>query len=295
VPDRWTEGWKAFCGRNEAAAGRGTSLQPFDRDKVGEIREILGLLPRLLAWQGDSLMRFASSLLCGDSKRLEQLQRKLEACIAPISGGEIKTLADKGITQNERSLLLHGPLKLEFEEAWIDLGVFAGPVRIDRRDIDRAVFHAKPGRCVTVENAAMLHEMCKLRSGTILASSGSEGGFAHSAIITFLTRLPPEIECWHFGDSDPKGFDILRDLRERSRRTIGSLHMQFRDSLSAPPLAREDIATIDRLLASEFLTNEEKAELREIRASGRKGLFEQEALGLPASEWPFFTPRNSPH
>lgn len=311
VPEAWSAGWNAFCQRLEAAALEGAPVLPFDRGDLNENREILGLLPKLLEWagstgtgapsqrcgsagaspsrHGESLMRFASSYLCGDSKRLEQLQRKLEMCLENITGGAIKTLADLGITANERSLLLHGPLRLVFGGASsVDLGLFAGPVRISAADLERAAFQTEATRCLTVENAAMVHELCKLGSGVILASSGSEGGFANSAVIAFLKKLPDSIECWHFGDSDPKGFDILRDLRERSGRQIRSLKMRFESGIPGPAISREDAKVIDRLLACENLTSEEKAELREMKAAGHLGRFEQESLGRPKRDWPFY-------
>lgn len=128
-----------------------------------------------------------------------------------------------------------------------------------------------------------------MSSDTILTSSGSEGGFANSAVVTFLLTLPANVELWHFGDSDPKGFDILRDLRERSGREIRSLHMRFRPSgKPRSPLDGEDLKTIHRLLASEFITAGERAELEKIREADDKGDFEQESLGRPAVDWPFY-------
>jgi hypothetical protein len=46
-----------------------------------------------------------------------------------------------------------------------------------------------------------------------------------SGTLKLLHRLAPEIEFWHFGDSDEAGFDILRVLREESGRDFKSLHM----------------------------------------------------------------------
>jgi hypothetical protein len=346
VPGDWSAGWDSFCQKLADDALHGAPVVPFDRGDLEQTREILALLPALLEWtcsegasrsqggvnsaeattlsqkRGESLMRFASSYLCGDSKRLEQLRSKLEACLGIITGGAIRTLADLGITANERSLLIHGPLRMAFDDGSVDLGLFAGPLRVSATDLERATFQTEAARCLTVENAAMLHEICKLGSGIILASSGSEGGFANSAVIAFLKKLPDSVECWHFGDSDPKGFDILRDLRERTGRQIGSLHMRYRGSHRGSPeasgsvleitavpqlrdrpisqkrsrdcgtsttmLSREDAKGIERLLASEFLTPEEKAELQKIKAAGDLGQFEQESLGLPKREWPFY-------
>ncbi len=89
-------------------------------------------------------------------------------------------------------------------------------------------------------------------------------------------------------DSDPKGFDILRDLRARTKRNISSLHMAFRPSEPPVPLSAEDVGTSERLLASEHLFANEKKEVQKLLTSGSKGAFEQESLGRPNPSWPFF-------
>lgn len=310
LPESRGHAWAAFCRDRAAAALSGASLHPLDRDNVDEIREILALLPRLLAWEGESMIRFASHELCRNSKRLEQLRSKLEASLGRIADFESpsvetpgsassprlpRTLSDLGITENERSCLLHGPLLMEFDTGTLDLGLFSAAVRVDRRDLQRARLRTAVARCLTVENAAVLHELCKLRTATIFASSGSEGGYANSATVAFLKRLPPEVECWHFGDSDPKGFDILRDLREKlapAGRAIRSLHMRFRDDPASPPLTAPQINLVATLLRSPFLTDSEKHELRTMQAAGRTGDFEQESFGRPKINWPFWAQKN---
>lgn len=85
VPEPHRCAWVAFCRDRAAAALSGASLQPLDRENVDEIREVLALLPRLLSWEGESMIRFASQVLCRDSKRLEQLRGKLEGCLERIA------------------------------------------------------------------------------------------------------------------------------------------------------------------------------------------------------------------
>lgn len=289
VPERFREGWEAFCREMAEAALGGASIQPFDRSNPRQAAQIMEALPAILNWEGESMLRFASALLFKDSKRLESLQPRLEPCLARITKGTANALADFGIVQNEGSFLIHGPLSLRFESASVPLHPLQGPARIGARDIRRACVETTAERCLTVENAAMLHELAKLRSHTVLASSGSEGGFANSAVVAFLRALPAGVELWHFGDSDPKGFDILRDLRERSGRGIRSLHMTFRPSEHPrSPLEAEDQKTLRRLLASAHLTSEEKLELERMLCSGDKGQFEQESLGKPFQFWPFY-------
>lgn len=289
VPGIHARGWRAFCADFAEAALVGRSIQPFDRADPGQIREILTALPAILAWRGESYLRFASSILFGDSKRLEALRSRIESCLQLITDGSAGCLPDFGILEHDRSLLLHGPLALCFGADSVDLNLLESPVRISASELRRATIAAAATRCLTVENAAMLHELAKRRSGVLLASSGSEGGFANSAVITFLQTLPTRIDLWHFGDSDPKGFEILADLRARTGREIRSLHMRFHaNAMPAPPLTSEDEKTIDRLLASQFLAPEESQQLQNMRAAKTKGRFEQESLGHPGAEWPFY-------
>lgn len=289
VPTSFANGWRTFCLEMAEAAATGSSLAPFDRSKPDQIHEILGSLPRILAWESESLRRFASTILFGDSKRLESLQPRIESCLSHITGVASSTLADFGILPNERGFLLHGPVTLEFPDGSLPLGLLRQPLRLSATDVRRATILPNTRRCLTVENASMLYELAKLQSQTLLVSSGSEGGFANSAVIEFLRTLPPQIELWHFGDSDPKGFEILRDLRERSGRCLRSLHMVFRPAPDpAPALTTNDRKTIDRLLAGTDLEAAENCTLRAMLDAGQKGCFEQESLGIPHPTWPFF-------
>ena len=294
VPESRRAQWLAFCDGIMEDVTSGRSIAPFDKDNLGEIEEMLGLLAKLLSWKGESLIRFASSLLCRNSKRLEELQARLETCLSRITHETIKSLADLSILPNERSVWIHGPLKIILPDGEIDLALLLGPTRLSLSDVNRGKLATQAPRFMTVENQAMFHELCKLRSGVVLASSGSEGGFAHSAVIGVLRQLPRELECRHFGDSDPKGFEILADLRERSGRVIHSFQMRYRPDSASPPLTQEDLGTINRLLLSAFLTFDEKQELEKMLQERRKGQFEQESLGTPATNWPFYVTQTIP-
>ena len=288
VPTSFQAGWEDFCRRQAEAARAGKSVHPFDRAKPEQTKLILDRLPKILSWQGESLMRFASVLIFGHSKLLESYRSTIEACLTRITHGEINKLSDLGILENERTFLLHGPLELHFDGRQVDITPLMYPVRFETSDVRRATLHTSATRCLTVENASMLKELAKLQSGALLASSGSEGGYANSAVIEFIMHLPETLEVWHFGDSDPRGFDILRDLRLRTKKQIQSLHMTFRPVGSAPPLSSEDNATIRRLLICDDLSDQEKSELRTMQTSNSKGAFEQESFGRPRLHWPYF-------
>ena len=236
VPTRWREKWAAWCGRmrNEALAGR--SIAGFDREPSRANDELLALIPKLLAWDGESLIRFASCVLCGPSKQLEelatlerdgefsgQLRGKLGRFLEEITGGEIRTLDDIGIISNPRSVLVHGPLKLCLDGSWLDFGILHGSFRLSQTDIERAEkIETASLRCTTIENETTFHELAKLQSGELLICTSYPG----SGTVALLRRLPPNIDCWHFGDSDEAGFEILRVLRDKSGRDFRPLHMQ---------------------------------------------------------------------
>ncbi len=263
VPEQWREGWRIWRERLRVAAIAGGSVEPFDRTPSEANARLLVLLRKLLAWQtetkerGESLLRFASCVLCGNSKALEkhteleregefagQLRGKLGKLLEQITGGQILTLDDLGILPNPRSALIHGPLRLRLDDEWLDLGRLRGSFRIAQSDLERAEeITTTARRCLTVENETSFHELAKLQSGELLIQSSFPG----SGTLALLRRLPAALEFWHFGDTDEAGFDILRVLREKSGRDFQPLHME-----------RGPIP------------------------------FEQETLGPPKPQWPFY-------
>jgi hypothetical protein len=228
--------WKAWCERMARGALEGRSIEPFDREPTAANGDLLEVLAKLLSWEGESLVRFASCILCSDSKVLEQLapseksgefqgklRGKLGRLLEQITQGQIRTLDDLGILPNPRFALVHGPIELKLEDGWLDLGKLQGPFRVAQRDIDRAeVIRSQAKRCMTVENETTFHELAKCQSGELLVQTSYPG----SGTLALLRKLPPAMEFWHFGDSDDAGFDILRVLREMSGHDIQPLHME---------------------------------------------------------------------
>lgn len=288
VPTEYQDDWVLFCQRSADAAIRGETVSPLDRSNPGAGSELLGIVARLLAWKGESYLRFASSMLCGDSKRLGQLQPGVEKLLAQITGGKVKSLAELGITESGGGCWVHGPGVLVTGRGKIDLGALALPAHFSKSDLMAGGIKTSASRWVTVENETVLLELAKLQSGVMLLSSGFRGGVANSVVVNLLRSAPAAAELWHFGDSDPKGFDILHDLRERTGKSIRSLRMGYRPSGDSSPLSPEDHKVIRRLLASDAMTVEEKLEMQAMLESGTKGSFEQESLGRPNPSWPFY-------
>jgi len=297
LPDRWRASWQKYCAELQQAAIRGAAIAPFSRDDLATNSELLALVPRLLAWhaKGDeSLLRFASCVLTGNSKRLGELaaeddtgnrRGKLGAILERVTDGELRSLEDVGILQAPRFALVHGPIRLLLDDEWLNLGVFQGPCRLSETDITRASkVETSARRGLTVENETSFHELAKLRSGELLLCTSYPG----SATLALINKLPNALEFWHFGDSDPEGFDILRDLRERTRRPFRSLHMNWRPAADSPTLDAAEIRLVNKLLKSSAMQSEREV-LKTMLNAGKKGSFEQESLGQPTQrEWPFY-------
>jgi len=236
VLPRWQTAWREWCVRMAKDSRSGGATVPFDRTATAANEELLSLLAKLLRWEGESMVRFASCVLCGDSKKLEslssleregertgQLQGKLGRLLSEITDGQITSLDDLGIIATPRSVLLHGPLIVMSASGILDLGLLQGPFRLSAVDLDRCTgITTSATRCLTVENETTFCELAKLDSGVLLICTSYPG----SDTVKLLKLLPTSLEFWHFGDSDTAGFDILRVLREKSGKDFQSFLMQ---------------------------------------------------------------------
>jgi hypothetical protein len=297
VPDGWRGSWQTFCGDLAEAALRGNAIAPFSRDDLEGNAELLALVPRLLTWEQageESLLRFASCVLSSNSKRLGELAAegadgrhagKLGAILDRVTAGKLQCLEDVGISPSPRFVLVHGPLRLLLQDEWLNLGRLRGPVRLSDTDIKRGSrLETSALRCLTVENETSFHELAKLESGELLVCTSYPG----SATVAFLQKLPSTLEFWHFGDSDPEGFDILRDLRDRSGRSFQALHMNWRSCADGEPLKPAERQLLQTLIDSASMQTERQS-LYQILEAGNKGTYEQESLGKPKRKnWPFY-------
>lgn len=286
VPAGWKERWRAYCLSLADAALEGRPVAPFDRNDLPTNTEILALIPRILSWPGESLIRFVSCVLCGRSKRLEELEPKLTRICSSLRGEELESLESFGIVRQPRMVFIHGPLRLRFGKAWLDLANLAGAVRLSEVDVTRAdEIVSSATRCITIENDTSFHEIAKLQSGDLLVQTSYPG----AATRTLLCRITGITEFWHFGDSDPNGFDILRILRQQTNRPLRSFHMRFRACAPAPKLSADQRRLAQTLLGAPELFPIEKEEISKMLAADSPGRFEQESLLRPSlSHWPFY-------
>ncbi len=287
VPKEDRQAWIKACQAFSSAAASGAPLAPFPRD-LAQAKRLLEAAHKLLNWREESLARFASCVLFGNSKTLENLRGTLDRILAAVTQERVTDLREVGILDNPRVFAIRGPVSFHFPEGILDLRLLRAPMSFSLVDVQRAVrIELHVPRVCTVENTATFHELGKLQTlDTVFVCTE---GYVGSAQIELVRRLPDDADIFHFGDSDPAGFDILRDLRSKSDRTIGSIHMQHRPATEPVPLTDTDLALLERLLAGADLVASERSVLQTMKNSGDKGRFEQEQLGSPRlARWPYY-------
>lgn len=278
VPEGWADRWRTWCGQLERNAHAGNPVQPFKRDDPAGNDRFLAALLGVIHWRGESLIRFASSAICGDSKRLENLEALLVSALRVIHNDDTVTLEDFGILRKPRTLSFHGPLVLTLGGHAVNFTPLPGPSRISETNlIDADDVITTAAICVTVENEDVFLELAKRNRGWLLVHTSFPG----SAVRRLFQRLSGELDCRHFGDSDPAGFDILRDLRERTGRMFRPVGMEFRPAEASATLTQDERRTIDRLLGVPQMADVH-SELRRMLEAGNKGAFEQESVDLEA-------------
>lgn len=287
----WPELWKALGGRLETAFVQGRAAGPFSWKEPDRLDTLLALLFELTSrpWRSGTLIRDASTALGHDSKCLEALEKPLTRALAFLFGEETP-LEALGIQTRNSVLHFSGPLELHFEDGTrhqTDLLRFESTLPV--AEIERAVrITTQAQQLLTVENSKttflQLARADLPRSTLLVATS-----FPTQAVRRLLEKLPPDLPHFHFGDTDPSGWDILRRLREIHPRPVLPFQMHWRPRQDAAPLSPRDQQTLARLLADPAMSDCH-APLTAMLEAGTKGDYEQESLGPPELEgWPFYS------
>ncbi|MCF7786265.1 MAG: hypothetical protein K9N47_09085 [Prosthecobacter sp.] len=284
IPETWTQ----LCHHLKTAFSIPRVLEPFRWLEPIRVNELLTLLFQITSreWPTGTLIRDASTHLGYDSKHLESQQSFLERALEALFGRETP-LEAVGIQTSNSTLHYCGPLVLHFEDHAKPLDLrFESTLSV--AELEHATHITTTAqRLLTVENRKttflQLAHADAQRSTLIVATS-----FPTQAVKLLLQKLPPALPHYHFGDTDPSGWDILRRLREISPAPVQPIHMAWRPAAQSTPLTQRGTQIIDRLLADPRMADCH-APLQAMRNSGTKGDFEQESLGRPTlPEWPFY-------
>lgn len=274
VPARWSATWRDWCAALARRARDGGSVQPFKRgDAVGNA-ELLEAISGVLNWQGESLVRYASAVICGDSKRLQALTPRLLGALVAITGAD--SLECFGILQKPRAVMLQGSLDVTIGSQTVDLSALPGPLSLSETNLLAATTVATNAAVLlTVENEEVFLELAKRNPGVLLVQTSYPG----SGVRRLFELLPKDLMCLHFGDTDPAGYDILRDLREKTGRMIHPLLMDPRAASVSRAFSDQEHQVLRRVIASPAMADL-RSMLEHYLTGGTKGSFEQEDIPI---------------
>jgi len=262
---------------------RGEGWHPFRRKQRHRGRIQLEVVARLLAWKHPALLRTVSAQVAGSSKFLERSRATLATLLDGATGGKVRSFTDLGISDNPRSVTFHGPVRIRLGGVVTDYTSHTGASSLSEDDLARAdAIECAAPRCVTVENATKFHELIRLDCGDVFVFTS----YPNRATVEFLRRLPATLPRYHFGDTDPWGYDVLRTLRlAHEPITVAPLHMTFRSIPNALALTDRDRKKLARLLTEPSLADL-YPQLDRMSTAGTKGDFEQETI-LVAGPFPY--------
>jgi hypothetical protein len=285
-PDLWT----ALGEHLKALFTEGKSAGPCSWREPAQLDFLLKLLFDVTSrsWRTGTLIRDASTTLGRDSKCLETHERTLLRALTLLFGEETP-LEALGIQTRHSVLHFSGPLELHFDDGsrhQTDLLRFESTLPV--AELERAThLTTNAERLLTVENSKTTFlqlARADLPRTTLLVATS----FPTQAVRRLLEKLPPELPHFHFGDTDPSGWDILRRLREIHPRPVSPFQMACRPKSDAPSLSPRDHQILTRLLADPMM-GDCRVPLEAMREAGTKGDYEQESLGPPELEgWPFY-------
>ena len=274
VPPTWQQAWTTWFRQLADMAQGGESVQPFRRDDSEGNDTLVKALSGILHWSTPALIRYASTAICGDSKQLQRLEPKLRMAMLAITGSN--SLETFCILRKPCFVTFHGPLILQRGEQRTDFGTFPAPVSLAETNFSFETMittHAKI--CLTVENEDTFHELAATNPEVILILTSYTG----AAVRKLISLLPPHLTFLHFGDLDPAGADILRDLREKNQRDIHPLIVR-----ESPNLPRRRANSVDRhtllRLCEASLPDALRIQVESLLEHGTPQDFEQENIPI---------------
>ena len=285
---RFPQEWAALCESLRVAFTQGCSLRPFSWTHPGTLRRLLVVVKKLSEreWPVGTLIRAASVEIGLDSKGLERHQRTFESGLARLFGAEI-SLKSLGLVAGDSHVELHGPVCLHFPDGGTHDFDGLAHVLISAADLARCVSVSTTAeRLLSIENRKTTFRQYAAANGdrrTLIVATS----FPTPAFRELLEKLPHGLPHYHFGDTDPAGWQILLKIREVNPRPVEPFGMRWRPAAVPVPLNRFDLQLLPKLLAAPLLADV-RQEISAMAAGGDRGDFEQETLGRPAIEgWPF--------
>lgn len=192
-----------------------------------EFQDILRAASFALGNEAEAFIRNISMELFQDSKRLEQIQSKVQTLLYRYGdfGEREFVLEELGIVRTPTYVMMKGNGVVSIGKQSLRLCELCGDVGFSTKSLEEiSGFQVLGNRVITIENLTTFHDYTKAEDFCIYL-----GGFHNQVKQKVLKRIHeqnPEKEYLHFGDIDAGGFCIYEHLR---RKTKIDFHPVFMD------------------------------------------------------------------
>lgn len=213
---------RAFAMYLLARLGEHKSVKEFvDLNDLASTKELLDAIQAVEGNREQLYIREFSIRCFQDSKAFEKMAgrvahvfRQFKENCEGASWDEI--LAEYGIYHTPNYVYLKGNITLLLEEEKIDLSVLRQGMGISGEDIDRIRFYSVAGvkKVITIENLTTYFRWQE-ENALLLYLGGYHNGIRRTLLKEIYLRCP-DAGYYHFGDIDAGGFEIYRDLREKT-------------------------------------------------------------------------------
>lgn len=207
--------------------GKNQNIEYYNHD-ILEYRELLSAAEAVLNNREEIFIRNFSIQIFHDSKRVEELEHKLESLLYQYGEFEEKesVLEECGIVHTPTYVMMKGKGILTLGEQEIDLSRLRGDIGLSTESVKGLRNISILGnRVVTVENLTSFHDYPTGDDFVIYL-----GGFHNKVKRDFLVYVyegNPQKKYRHFGDIDAGGFYILEHLKRKTGIAFHSLHMDL--------------------------------------------------------------------
>ena len=191
-------------------------------EEVGQTKQLLDTIQEIEKNDVQLYIREFSMIHFQDSKAFEKMQGKVahvfkrfKVNCETLEYNEI--LAEYGIYHTPNYVYLKGDAGLILGEEKIELSALKQGLGISGEDIERVQFFdmAKVKKVITIENLTTYFRWNEKDS--LMIYLGGYHNFVRCTLLQEIYACHPSAEYCHFGDIDAGGFEIYRNLKEKTK------------------------------------------------------------------------------
>lgn len=201
-------------------------------DKLGETKRLLDTIQFIENNKMQLYIREFSIRALSDSKAFEQMESKLASIFRRFKPGcedmdFSEVLAEYNIYHTPNYVYLKGDVTISIGDEKLDLSSMKQGIGISGEDIARVklISVEKIQKVITIENLTTFFRWGEENSLIVYL-----GGYHNNVRRTLLQEIYsniPKVAYYHFGDIDAGGFEIYRDLCQKTGILFSMYHMDL--------------------------------------------------------------------